>query len=291
MRVSLNTVKQYTKVDLSVDELVQKINQQLGGVEQVVDLGARYKDTLIVKVLSAVKHEDADKLSVCIVDDGGTVKDVERDSDGHVQVVCGAPNVHADMFAIWLPPGATVPASFEDAEPFVLSAREIRGVKSNGMLAAADELAIGTDHDGIVEINPDEWRPYDVAIKPGASFAEAYGLNDMAIDIENKMFTHRPDLFGQLGVAREIAGIQHQSFTSPDWYLKKPDFKQSSSLELTVSNKKKKKVPRFMAVAIKDIEVKPSPLWLQCALVAMGGKPINNIVDVTNYIMLLTAQP
>ena len=291
MKVSLNTVKQYTKVDLPVDELVHLINQQLGGVERVTDLAAKYKDAVIVQVVSTVKHDNADKLSVCMVDDRGAVPDATRNADGLVQVVCGAPNVHDGMLAVWLPPKSTVPSSFDDAEPFVLDVREIRGVLSNGMMAAADELAIGSDHEGIIEIDPSEWRPYDVEIEPGVSFAEVYGLNDTIIDIENKMFTHRPDCFGQLGVAREIAGIQHQKFTSPDWYWKLPEFKKSAGLELTVSNDAPDKVPRFMSVAIKNVVIKPSPLWLQCALVALGSKPINNVVDVTNYVMLITGQP
>lgn len=302
MKVSLNTIKQYTAVDLSVDQLVARINQQLGGVEAVINLGEKYKDVVIVRVLSAVKHENADKLSICVIDDGGVVSGVERNSEGHVQVVCGAPNVHEDMFAAWLPPTTVVPASYEDVEPFVLEAREIRGVKSNGMLAAPDELAIGSDHAGILEIDPDEWRPYDIPIQPGTSFAAAYGLDDVIIDIENKMFTHRPDCFGQLGVAREISailgGVTDPSegpldtrFENPDWYWSAPAFDDASGLELKVSNDAPEKVPRFMAVAMSGVEVKPSPLWLRCALVAMGSKPINNIVDATNYIMLLTAQP
>lgn len=195
------------------------------------------------------------------------------------------------MWAVWLPPESTVPASYDDAEPFVLGARELRGVMSHGMLAAADELDIGADHEGILEIDPDEWKPGNTTIEPGASFAKVYGLDDTIIDIENKMFTHRPDLFGQLGVAREIAGIYGHQFTSPSWYIDTPKFEDGSGLELEVANEASDKVPRFMAVALRDVEVKPSPVWLQCALVAMGAKPINNIVDVTNYVMLLTAQP
>lgn len=228
---------------------------------------------------------------MCRIDDAGARENVERGEDGLVQVVCGAPNVHADMWAVWLPPSATVPASCSDTEPFVLSARELRGVLSQGMLAAADELAIGLMHDGIIEINADEWRPYDVEIKPGAKFAEVYGLNDTILDIENKMFTHRPDCFGQLGVAREIAGILGHKFTSPAWYLDMPRFAEASGLELEVFNDIPEKVPRAVFVAMNNVEIKPSPLWLQCSLVAMGSKPINNIVDVTNYVMLLTAQP
>ncbi len=291
MKVSLNTVKQYVPVDLGVDELVERINQRLGGVEEVIDLADKYKDVVIVKVLSAVKHENADKLSVCVVDDGGVVPDIERDENGHVQVVCGAPNVHGDMYAAWLPPRATVPATYDDTEPFVLEARNLRGVMSNGMLAAADELAIGTEHSGIIEIDPSEWRPYDVEIKPGASFAAAYGLDDTVIEIENKMFTHRPDCFGQLGVAREIAGITGKAFEDPEWYWKIPQLQSASDISLDVFNEAPEKVPRFTTVVMKDVEIKRSPLWLQCALVAMGSKPINNVVDVTNYAMLLTAQP
>lgn len=291
MKVSLNTIKQYTDVDLSVDELVQKINQQLGGVEEVIDLGAKYRDAVVVKIIDCEKHANADKLNVCKIDDGGVVADVPRDENGYVQVVCGAPNARAGIFVVWLPPKSTVPASFDDDEPFVLDARPLRGILSQGMLAAGDELAINNDHDGIIEIDPTEWKPNAVEIEPGVSFAKAYGLDDTIIDIENKMFTHRPDLFGQLGVAREIAGIQHKQFTSPQWYLDNPMFSGDEGLALEVFNDTPENAPRFMTVAIKNVTIKPSPLWLQCALVAMGSKPINNLVDVTNYVMLLTAQP
>ena len=291
MKVSLNLIKQLINFELPpVDELVARVNQQLGGVEAVIDLNAKYGGARIVRVVECAKHPDADRLSVTRIDDGGAVADVPRDEGGLVQVVCGAPNVHADMWAIWLPPKSTVPASFDDDEPFVLGARPLRGVLSQGMLAAADELDIGTDHEGIVEIHEHDVLA-GVELTAGASFAEMFGLDDYVLDIENKMFTHRPDCFGQLGVAREIAGIFHQQFTSPEWYKSEQKFAEAEGLELTVTNDVSELVSRFMAVAIRDVTVGPSPLWLQCQLVAMGGKPINNIVDATNYIMLMTAQP
>ena len=291
MKVSLNLIKQLINFELPpVDELVARVNQQLGGVEEVIDLKAKYGGARIVRVVECAKHPDADRLSVAKIDDGGVVADVPRDENGLVQVVCGAPNVHADMWAIWLPPKSTVPVSFDDDEPFVLDARPLRGVLSQGMLAAADELDIGTDHEGIVEIHEHD-VPAGVELTAGASFAETFGLDDYVLDIENKMFTHRPDCFGQLGVAREIAGIFHQQFTSPEWYKSVQQFTGAEGLDLTVTNDAPELVPRFMAVAIRDVTVQPSPLWLQCQLVAMGGKPINNIVDATNYMMLLTAQP
>ena len=291
MKVSLNIIKQLINFELPpIDELVARVNQQLGGIEEVIDLKSKYGGARIVRVVECAKHPDADRLSVTKIDDGGVVADVPRDENGLVQVVCGAPNVHADMWAIWLPPKSTVPASFDDDEPFVLAARSLRGVLSQGMLAAADELDIGTDHEGIIEIHEHD-VPAGVELASDAGFAETFGLDDYVLDIENKMFTHRPDCFGQLGAAREIAGIFHQQFTSPDWYKSVQQFTGAEGLDLTVINDVPELVPRFMAVAIRDVTVQPSPLWLQCQLVAMGGKPINNIVDATNYMMLMTAQP
>ncbi|MGB4796139.1 MAG: phenylalanine--tRNA ligase subunit beta [Candidatus Saccharimonadales bacterium] len=294
MKVSLNTIKQFIDFQLPpVAELVDRINQQLGGVEEVIDLGAKYKNIVIAKVVSCEPHPDSDHLHICQIEVGDNPEYAKfkiPDSD-FVQVVCGAPNVHADMFVAWLPPGATVPASY-DKDPFVLDARTIRGVESNGMLASPAELAIGDNHEGILEITEKDLSPaVALPLEPGQDFAALFGLNDTIIDIENKMFTHRPDCFGQLGVAREIAGIHGQKFTSPEWYLSIPEFVAGDGLQLTVLNEAEEKVPHFMAVTIKNVEIKPSPFWLQCELVRLGSKPINNIVDITNYVMLHTAQP
>lgn len=294
MKVSLNTIKQLIDFELpSTSELIAKINRQLGGIEEVIDIEAKYKGIVIVRVVSAVQHPNADKLTVCMIDDGGEVSGVERNDDGHVQVVCGAPNVREGMMAIWLPPGCTVPSSIDSGEPFVLSMRELRGVVSNGMLAAADELGIGSDHEGIVALTKNDLHEDmdERALSPGQDFAELFGLDDTVIDIENKMFTHRPDCFGQLGVAREIAGISHQEFRSPEWYMQQPNFGTMQEIDLEVFSDAQDQVPRFMAVAVNNITVRQSPFWLQCELVRLGAKPINNVVDITNYFMLLTGQP
>jgi phenylalanyl-tRNA synthetase beta chain len=183
-----------------------------------------------------------------------------------------------------LPPGAIVPSTF-DKEQFTLESREIRGEVSNGMLASGHELAINDNHNGILVL--------DKHADPGTPFAKVYQLDDYIIDIENKMFTHRPDLFGILGIAREIAGIQGIQFTSPDWYIKALDaFKiKGDPLKLDVKNEIPELVPRFVAVPMSGISVKPSPLAMQSYLSRVGLKPINNVVDVTNFIMMLTAQP
>ncbi len=288
MKVSLNWAQYYSNVDLmpkdGIDELVRKIGAQLGAVEEVIDLGKKYQGIVVAKVVKCEPHSNADKLHVCMIDDSGVVKEVKRNDDGLVQVVCGAPNVRAGLLVAWLPPGATVPSTF-DKEPFVLEVREIRGEVSNGMLASAHELAISDDHGGILELDEG---------KAGDDFAETFKLNDYIIDIENKMFTHRPDCFGELGVARELAGLQHQAFKSPDWYLRseinslKSD---ASTLSLEIKNELPELVPRFMVVALSGIEIKPSPFWLQTYLSRVGIRPINNVVDLTNYYMVLTGQP
>lgn len=291
MKVSLRSVKTLLQSTLPpVDELVAKINSQLGGVEDIIDLGVRYSGARVVRVMSCDKHPNADRLSICLVDDSGVVAGVPRDENGLVQVVCGAPNVRADMWAVWLPPRTTVPASFDDAEPFVLEARKLRGVLSQGMLAAGDELALSDDHQGIIELTEYD-LPDGAHLQPGAGFAQLFGLDDTVIDIENKMFTHRPDCFGQLGVAREIAGILGKQFVGPHWYKVNRQIAGGAGLELIVNNDIPQLAPRFMAVALRDVMVKPSPLWLQCKLIALGGKPINNVVDATNYVMFMTGQP
>lgn len=285
MKVSLNWIKQYTPVEVPIDELVSKIGSQLGEVESVTYLGARYEGVVTARVVSCVDHPNADRLHVCMIDDGGVVANVERDERGYVQVVCGATNVHADMFVAWLPPGATVPDSY-GKDPFVLEARALRGVTSNGMLASPRELALGEGHEGILEI--------DTAVKPGTPFADVYELDDYIIEIENKMFTHRPDCFGHLGVAREIAGILGQQFTSPDWYWKPARIENTdkdNSLRLEVVNAAEDLVPRFLVIAMSGVDVQPSPMLLQTYLYRVGVRPINNVVDVTNYLMLATGQP
>lgn len=292
MKISLNTAQHFSNVDLkSIDRtlLIDKIGAQLGAVEEVVDWAPKYDKVVVVRVVTCVKHPNADKLSLCTIDDGGVVTDVERDENGYVQVVCGAPNVREDILVAWLPPGSTVPASASTNEPFVLSARELRGFVSNGMLASPKELDITDSHEGILEIDPQNVGE-DLA-KPGTAFVKLFGLDDVIIDVENKMFTHRPDCFGVLGVARELAGINGLSFSSPDWYRQQPEFSSVDRLPLEVEVTCQDLVPRFMAVALDNIKVGPSPTWLQAGLARVGIKSINNVVDVTNFVMYVTGQP
>jgi phenylalanyl-tRNA synthetase beta chain len=293
MKVSLNALRYINKhynsagepAPEGIDDLLRKIGSQLGAVEETIDFGKRFDDVVIAKVVSCEDHPDADRLHVCKIDDGGRTQDIERDQDGHIQVVCGAPNVRESLLVAWLPPGATVPDTI-DKSPFVLDARNIRGQKSHGMLASPKELGLSDNHDGILEI--------DKEVTPGTSFVEAYDLkSDVIINIENKMFTHRPDCFGWLGIAREIEGIYNRPYKSPDWYRQNPEFPavEAEELKLEIHNNLPQLVPRFTAITMRDVRVGPSPIWLQIHLARAGLRSINNIVDYTNFFMIETGQP
>ena len=294
MKISLNKIARVNQsygaagnpVQNGVQDLVEKIGAQLGAVEEVIEFGKKLEGVIVAKVISCKDHENSDHLHVCQIDDGGKTQNVDRDENGLVTVVCGAPNVREGLTVAWLPPGATVPDSYGTDEPFVLSARPLRGVVSNGMLASPRELALGDDHDGILEITDE--------VAPGTLFVDAFNLRDeVIIDIENKMFTHRPDCFGLLGVARELEGIHRRAYKSPDWFSLQPSFPQveTEELQLGVRNELPDLVPRFMAVTMRNVTIKQSPLWLRIYLAEMGVKSINNIVDYTNFFMLLTGQP
>ncbi|MFZ3016728.1 MAG: phenylalanine--tRNA ligase subunit beta [Candidatus Microsaccharimonas sp.] len=286
MIISVNWLKKFVDIDVTIDELATLIGERLVEIESVEDIGAKYKDVLVVKVVECKAVEGSDHLSVTKIDDGGKAEGVERDANGLVQVVCGAPNVHEGMLAAWLPPASTVPETFGDKEPFILASKELRGLMSNGMLASAKELDLYDDHSGIIEIDKDA--------KPGSSFAELYELNDYLLDIENKSLTHRPDAFGVIGFAREIAGIQGKQFRTPEWLFDLEATLQSDgSVETpTVTIDDPSLSDRFQAIVLTDAdEGAQSPLEIQTYLARSGIRPISAVVDVTNYMMLLTGRP
>src|SRR5579872_7033944 len=152
MKVSLTPARYHGNLNIDAldsTSLLQKIGAQLGAVENSTDLAAQYTGIIIVKVIDCIPHPNADKLHVCKIDDGGKTANVDRDNNGFVQVVCGAPNVRSGLLAVWIPPGCTVPESI-DKEPFVIDVRDIRGEKSHGMLASPRELNFSANHDGIL---------------------------------------------------------------------------------------------------------------------------------------------
>jgi phenylalanyl-tRNA synthetase beta chain len=286
MIISTNWLKEYTDISLSIDELATRIGARLVEIEEVVDLGAKYSGVVVARVVEAKQLEGSDHLNVTKLDDGGVVQDIERDEKGYVQVVCGAPNVREGLLVAWLPPKTIVPETYGSDDQFILDARKLRGVMSNGMIASARELDLFDEHDGILEV--------DVEAKPGTPFADVYELNDYLLDIENKSLTHRPDAFGVVGFAREIAAIQGNAFTTPQWLAGDSsydgDFSDAPEMKVTIDNPEVSQ--RYQGVLLRNVNGgAKSPLAVQTYLARVGVRPISAVVDVTNYLMLASGQP
>lgn len=284
MIISLQWLKKYVETSLTVDELVSRIGERLVEVEGVEYIGDAYADVVVAEVKTCQPLEGSDHLSVVTIDDAGAVADVERNEYGYVQVVCGAPNVREGIKVAWLPPRAVVPSTRHDAEPFVLSAKPLRGVVSNGMLASAKELDLFDEHEGILELDADA--------VVGESFAKAYELDDYLIEIENKSLTHRPDTFGVIGFAREVAGILGVPFVTPSWLADIDATLPEGGASLSVAILGESISERFQAIVLEGMnESSRSPLWMQLYLARSGVRPISAAVDISNYLMLLTGQP
>ncbi len=315
MRISLNEIKKLVPAAGKVEpaELVKLIGARLVEIEETIDLSEKYKGIYIVKVESAEPIEGT-HLHLCQIDAGargdaawGTPGESAR-SDARtgenaaagpraakdlVQVVCGAPNVRAGMHAVWVAPGAIVPQTF-GGENFMLDVRKLRGYESHGMLAGLDELDLGDDHSGIVEIDP--------SIKPGTPFAEAFDLNDIILDIENKSLTHRPDCFGLIGFAREVAGILDVQFTYDNYKAWAAEyerifkaFKALGDTGIKINVKPDFSICPSYHALVFDYSKRPvASKYLttdDIFLAKFDMHKISPIVDMTNIIMLLTGQP
>ena len=283
MKISLNWLKKYVNVKIPDADLIRLIGARLVEVEGVIDETHKYDKIYVVKVEKAEKIPDT-HLTLCQINTGG---------DELVQVVCGAPNVREGMLAAWIAPGAIVPASVKEDAPFVIGKRRMLGkYDSNGMLAGADELDFGDDHSGIVEIDPEK-------AQPGELLADVFELNDLILEIENKSLTHRPDCFGLIGFAREVYGIlgeNDEPFAAIDFADQiVSEIKQNSQSEnnLEISILDNDICDRYTAVILrKHGDLKKKYLsWIDTILAKSGMRPVDSIVDATNYLMLLTGQP
>lgn len=288
MLVSLNWLKGGLETDnITDDELVKLIGARLVEVEGVIDQTGKYDKIYVVQVKYCEAIEGT-HLHLCKIDDAGKATDVERDENGYVQVMCGAPNVHEGMLAAWIAPGAIVPQTFNTDEPFKISMRKMLGkYDSYGMMAGADELDFGDDHSGIVELDP-KWA------KPGRTLSETFGnLDDKILDIENKSLTHRPDTFGILGFRREVAGILGQKHTTEDWYFEpEQNFENDSDIKLEIKIDEQL-CPRYTAIVFESVAENKTPyLDFDATMLARSGmRPVNPIVDATNMVMLAFGQP
>ena len=286
MKISLNWLKKFVKINVPDDELVRLIGARLVEVEGVIDESTKYNNIYVVRVATVERIPDT-HLTLCQIDCGNVeVTGVEKNDEGLIQVVCGAPNVREGMLAAWIAPGAIVPASVHEDAPFVIGKRKMLSkYESNGMLAGADELDFGDDHSGITEIDP-------AMAKPGDLLADVFELCDLILDIENKSLTHRPDCFGMIGFAREVAGILGETFTETEYFQKtKAIYGSENSISVSIADKDI--CSRYSAIVLtKHGEMKKKYLtYMDTILSKSGMRPVDAVVDVANYLMLLTGQP
>ena len=265
MKISLNWLKDY--IDLSgiaVSEIADKLTMSGLEVEDIVNQNEIYKDFIVGYVKEKKKHPNADKLSLCTVSTG-----IEE-----YQVICGAPNVDAEQKVVFAPIGTIIPKG-----NFKIGKAKIRGVESFGMICSEAELELSEDHSGIMVLTND--------VKEGTPITEALNLNDVIFEIG--ITPNRPDALSHIGVARDLAAIFNLELKSPSIELKEEaeDIGKYAAVEII----DKINCPRYTSKVVTGVTIKDSPEWLKTRLKNIGLRPINNVVDVSNYVMYETGQP
>ncbi|HEX9692080.1 MAG TPA: phenylalanine--tRNA ligase subunit beta [Gemmatimonadales bacterium] len=272
MNVSLGWLGAMLGQELDAADVARRLAMLGAPVEGIEELHRDLDDLVIGLVERVEPHPNADRLSRCWVNDGTDVR----------EVVCGAPNVRAGAKYPYAPVGATLPGGIK------LSARKIRGVVSHGMLCSPRELGLGADHEGILELVIDA--------PPGTRFVDAVPLGDTRLELE--ITANRPDLLGHRGVARELGAALGQPVKLPAIPGAPTDGPASRRVDtrgsvggIEVSIEDREGCPRYMAAVVRGITVGPSPAWLEARLLGIGARPINNVVDATNYILFELNQP
>jgi len=268
MWLSLNIISKMVDINgISPEDLADKLTMSTAEIEEIEYTNRHLETVVAVKILNVTPHPDADKLTLVDVDKG----------DETLRVVCGAPN-HKKGDIV---PLATVGTSFDNGE-FVIKKSKIRGEESNGMLCSAKELGFSEDHAGILIM------PEDTEI--GKTFRELYpDYYGVRLEIDNKSITHRPDLWSHVGFAREIGALLGMPVKNLINHDLEKDFKNTEKLEVTIKDPDGS--PRYSGLVVKNIKIAESPDWLKAAVTSIGMRPINNIVDITNYVMAEIGQP
>ncbi|HUE26261.1 MAG TPA: phenylalanine--tRNA ligase subunit beta [Solirubrobacteraceae bacterium] len=268
MRVPVNWLREYCDPPLEAGQLAERLAMTGTEVERVERYGVTALENFVVgRVLQTEQHPDADRLTVCVVDAG----------DGEPrQIVCGAPNVAAGQTVAVAKPGAVLPDGNK------LKKVKLRGIESDGMILAEDELAIGTEHAGILELDGT-----GSPLKPGTPLAQVLEIATDVLVLE--ITPNRPDCLAIYGVARELHAATSAPLATPPWA---DDPGREGPVEgVTVTVEAPDLCPRFTARVFDDVKIGPSPPWIKARLMAAGQRPISNVVDITNYVMLLTGQP
>ncbi len=273
MKVTLNWLKQYVDFNWSPEELAERLTMLGLEVEGVQKLGGEFEGVVVAQVITRDKHPNADKLSLCRVQDGR----------GERQIVCGAQNFKAGDKVPLILPGASLPMKPGDKEPFTIKVGKIRGVESRGMMCSPQELGLPEQVDGLLILREDA--------QVGQAFAAYLGRagSDVVYDLE--VTPNRPDLNSVLGIAREIAALTGNPLKVPAISNQCSVISEEVGKFVAVKLQEPELCPRYTARLVTGVKVGPSPDWLRTTLEKVGIRSISNVVDVTNYVMLETGQP
>jgi len=262
MKFSINWLQEYVDTgELSPEALADHLTMLGLEVDSVDQLFPELESLQTVKVIKVESHPDADKLHVCEVDTGTEI----------LSIVCGAPNVREGLVTAFAPVGTIMPGGMK------IKASKVRGIKSFGMMCSESELGLSNSHEGIMELPEDT--------KQGEPLLQALGIDDLVIEVD--LTPNRPDCASVIGIAREVAGITRNPLKRP---VEEATLEHNGAY-FSVDIENNELCPRYAARLIQNVTIAPSPWWLRKRLLAIGIRPINNVVDITNFVMMEYGQP
>ncbi|HCU9902269.1 TPA: phenylalanine--tRNA ligase subunit beta [Staphylococcus aureus] len=270
MLISNEWLKEYVTIDDSVSNLAERITRTGIEVDDLIDYTKDIKNLVVGFVKSKEKHPDADKLNVCQVDIG---------EDEPVQIVCGAPNVDAGQYVIVAKVGGRLPGGIK------IKRAKLRGERSEGMICSLQEIGISSNY--IPKSFESGIYVFSEAQVPGTDALQALYLDDQVMEFD--LTPNRADALSMIGTAYEVAALYNTKMTKPETTSNELDLSANDELTVTIENEDK--VPYYSARVVHDVTIEPSPIWMQARLIKVGIRPINNVVDISNYVLLEYGQP
>lgn len=272
MNISLNWIKEYVETaDLTDQEIADTLTLTGLEVEEMGVTGTDFENFVVGEVLSVKPHPNADKLQICSVNQG---------DEEIVQIVCGAKNVAAGQKVPIAKTGAVIPVPMKDGSYLKIKKMKLRGEESNGMICSESELGLSKDHSGIMVL--------DESLVPGTALKEILGSTKDTV-LEIGLTPNRPDAASHIGVARDLAAVIKKPLDNPYKDIEVSDQPLDDSVSVNIESPDK--CNRYAALVITNVTIGESPAWLQNRLIAIGLRPVNNVVDVTNYVLHETGQP
>ncbi|HCW8358857.1 TPA: phenylalanine--tRNA ligase subunit beta [Staphylococcus aureus] len=270
MLISNEWLKEYVTIDDSVSDLAERITRTGIEVDDLIDYTKDIKNLVVGFVKSKEKHPDADKLNVCQVDIG---------EDEPVQIVCGAPNVDAGQYVIVAKVGGRLPGGIK------IKRAKLRGERSEGMICSLQEIGISSNY--IPKSFESGIYVFSESQVPGTDALQALYLDDQVMEFD--LTPNRADALSMIGTAYEVAALYNTKMTKPETTSNELELSANDELTATIENEDK--VPYYSARVVHDVTIEPSPIWMQARLIKAGIRPINNVVDISNYVLLEYGQP